>query len=105
MNFSQSLRPSATFMALLLATACGPGVEAKTVTNTDTSRTAPNGETTQTNSTDTQILQSDGSKKTKRVEEVETQSREDDQTLTSLLPSHGGLVGYLDRGDGSTEEL
>jgi len=27
------------------------------------------------------------------------------QGLASLLSSHGGLVGYLDRGDGSLEEL
>ena len=72
MNLSKNILLIVSLIPATFAIACGPGVEAKTVTNSDTTQTGPDGQTKQVTTSDTQVVQTDGVKKGTHTEEVKT---------------------------------
>ena len=58
-------------LAFGLLLACGPSEEARTVTNTDTTKTGTAGNT-HTTTSDTQVTSSDGSKESTHTEQTKT---------------------------------
>jgi hypothetical protein len=63
---------TATLFASAVSLGCGPGEQARTVTNSDSTTTNASG-TTQTTTQDTQVLSKDGSKDTTHQEETKQQ--------------------------------
>lgn len=72
MLISKILGGVAVSAVLALSLACGPSEQARTVTNSDTTKTGPDGNS-QTRTSDTQITSSDGSKESTHTEDVKQQ--------------------------------